>query len=95
MIKQTGEMSLTEANEMNVPVNISIEEPEEPSTTYTLSACNYMPRKSFIAQSQYVYISNSKEELIGLVEKYIVPLYRTALRTLERTGELYYWEEKP
>jgi hypothetical protein len=87
-------MGLEEADDMNVPVCIFISEPCESETAWTLSANNYMPRRNFIAEGMYEYHSDSKEELLALVQKYIVPLYETALRRLKTDGNLYYWQEK-
>lgn len=94
MIKSIGDMGLEEANHANVPVNISIYEPEESETAWELHAGNYMPRKNWIADGQYHYIADSREELMNLVQQYIVPLYERALNRLKNVGDLYYWENK-
>lgn len=93
--KCIGEMDLSEANEMNVPINIFIhDQGDSDSGDWELTAYNYMPRKNYAAESMYHYTADSKEALLALVKKYIVPLYKTALKQLETNGELYYWEEK-
>lgn len=93
MIKSTGEMGLDKANEMNVPVCLFIHPPEDSETAWTLTADNYMPRKNFITEGQYEYHADSKEELLGLVQKYVIPLYEAAIRALKQ-GKLYFWEEE-
>lgn len=91
MIKSVGEMSLTEANDMNVPVGIFICEPEDGETAWTLMADNYWPRKSRVNPQQYEYHADTREELMALVQQYIVPLYECALSRLKTVGDLYYW----
>lgn len=92
MIKSIGDMGLEEADDANVPVNISISEPSESETSWELVAGNYMPRKNWIADGQYRYLADSREELMQLVQKYVVPLYECALSRLKAVGELYYWK---
>jgi len=85
-----GEISIDECNDMNVPVNISIEEDEG---KWKLWADNFMPRKSAVTQGAYHVEADTKEILLELVAKHITPLYEVALKLLKTTGELYYWEE--
>ena len=86
-----SELPLSGANGANVPVNVSIEQIEE--TTWELAADNYQPRRCSIVIGCYVYRAETKEELLELVQKYIIPLYRVALEKLGKEGELYYWNK--
>lgn len=95
MIESIGEMELSEANELNIPINIFIAEPGDGVETHDkweLYANNYMPRKEYSCSLQYQYKGDSREELVELIKKYVVPLYETALSKLKSTGELYFWE---
>jgi hypothetical protein len=93
MIRSVGNMGLEEANHANIPVSIFITKPEGAETGWELSANNYMPRKNYIAEGEYKYYADTKEELVGLVRKYVIPTYETAIRRMQSAGELYYWEE--
>lgn len=88
-----GNVSIDEANEMNVPVNIWILEAEDEPGVWELSAANYMPRKNMIQSEVYLVKSNKKETLEALVQKHIVPLYEIALSKLKTESSLYYWEK--
>lgn len=88
-------MELSEANEMNVPVNIFISGPEDgDSGEWELSADNFMPREAYITNSMYYYTAQNRWELEELVNTYIIPLYEAALKNLYLHKELYYWETK-
>lgn len=92
MIKDIGGMGFEEANDANIPVCIFISEPSESETAWELTANNYMPRKNWISEGEYKYQADSRQELYDLVQKFVVPLYRTALEQLTKNGELYYWQ---
>lgn len=85
-------MELNEANDMNVPVGISIYQDDD-TKKWTLSADNYMPRKSMVSEGEYTHEADTREELEKLVQKYVTPLYEVALSELKSKSELVYWEK--
>lgn len=85
-----GNIAIEECNDMNIPICCDLEERDDGKWEW--NAANYMPRKASISQSQYQVIADTKEEIIELVKKYVVPLYQTAIDLLTLKGELYYWE---
>ena len=87
--EETGEMSITEANDMNVPVNSFL---QEEGGIFIWTASNFMPRKQCIADSQYAVKARKKEVLMELVKQYVVPLYQAALVNLLTKGGNYYYE---
>lgn len=84
-------MQLREANDMNVPVNLTITYNTE-AGQWELEADNYMPRKSRIESGAYSEVANVREVLELLVLTHVVPLYATALLSLTTKHELVYWE---
>ena len=92
--ENTGIIPIEEADDMNIPINITISETDENSPAYILTADNLMPRKGYMEQSMYEVEANSREILVELVNKHIVPLYEAALYNLKTKGELYYWEKE-
>jgi len=88
---ENGDMSITEANAMNVPVNIFI---NEEGDGFEMWASNFMPRKERIAQSQYHLKAKDRQTLMAVIQKYVVPLYEAALLNLKNTGSNYYWEQE-
>ncbi len=61
---------------------------------YVLTAGNYTPRKEHMSGSVYRFMSTDKQELVNIVQKYIVPLYEAALTNLKNNSTNYYWEIK-
>lgn len=47
-----------------------------------------VPVNSFLIQA------DTKEEIMELVQKHVVPLYEVALNNLKTVGANYYWEPK-
>lgn len=92
MIKSIGEMELSDANEMNIPVCVFLSAPEESETAWTLTANNYMPRRNYIKEGAFEYHADSKDELMLLINRYVIPLYETAIKSLKTNGKLYFWE---
>lgn len=89
-----GEMKISEANGMNVPVGVFTDEMEDGSGRWELTADNFMPRKNFVAQGQYHVVATDKETLLKVCRMYIVPLYQAAVDSLTTQGKLYYFETK-
>ena len=104
MIENIGEIEFSEADEMNVPVNIFIGlnkddfgRDDTPDDSWILRADNFMPRKCLATEGAYCVASDNKEELIELVKKYILPFYQVAIKNIEGIigGQVdcqYYWE---
>lgn len=91
-----GEIEISEANEMNIPVNSFLHHPDEESPKWRWTADNFMPRKSIVRQSQYEIEADAKEPILEAVSKHVAPLYAAALENLNTNGACYYWEvEKP
>jgi len=91
MIKDTGDIEIGRADEMNVPVVCFLHEPDRENGLWSWSAINFMPRKECLG-SRYHLEADTKEEIIELINKYVVPLYKAALTNLKTSGENYYWE---
>ena len=102
MLDETGECTFDGADDANIPVNIFISTPEDNEDTedagkWSIKADNFMPGKAGIGQSTYQATADSREELIELVTKYVLPLYTTALQQLNnviqgKANSFYYWE---
>jgi hypothetical protein len=96
MIRDCGEIKVTGANEMNIPVCCFLQSPEEQDEyigMWTWGANNYMPRKNLITEDQYQLVADTKEEILGHIKKYVIPIYQAAIDALGEGG-LYYWELK-
>jgi len=103
----TGEIEPDEADEMNIPVNIWLTPPGRVDneaygdTHWSLSADNFMPRRSRVAGEQYEVWSRDRDVLVAIVHRHWLPLYKVAVKLLEEmapdddgTAALYYWEER-
>lgn len=85
-------MKLSEANDMNVPVGVSLG--VEKNGTCTVTADNYRPRKQDVVAYAFEENFENLEAAKLAVMIHFVPLYATAILNLTTTGELYYWEAK-
>jgi hypothetical protein len=97
MVENIGEIPIHECDDANIPVNIFITPPDEDDKKWHLRADNFMPRKCTGSEGAYQVASDTREELVALVEKYIVPLYSTAFNQLANivkgtANDLYYWK---
>lgn len=90
-----GEIAITSANDMNVPVNSFLTGPDKNCPKWRWTADNFMPRKGNCGEGMYEVEADDRETLLELVKQYVVPLYRAALGNLETVGANYYWEPKP
>lgn len=88
---ENSELLIERADDANVPVNVSITEPNEANPKWILSACNYMPRKGRVAECAYQVEADTREDLEMVIDTFIVPLYEAALNNLKNKRELYYW----
>lgn len=92
-----GNIGLEEADDANIPVNISISlDDSSGAQIYKLSCDNYCPRKGCVYDCQYVYSALDDQSLRELVRLFIKPLYEVALKKIDGmidgTGDnLYYW----
>ena len=91
MLRDTGDMAIESANEMNIPVVCFLHEPDRENCLWSWSAINFMPRKERLG-SRYYLEADTKEEIIELVNKYVIPLYEAAMTNLKTSGDNYYWE---
>ena len=89
LVEQTGEFSIENLNEMNVPVNIFLSERR-------LSFDAFMPRKGRSFEG-FSYTASSPEPLRKLVELFIKPFYVVAMKNVDglidgTKDSQYYWE---
>lgn len=94
MIQDIGEMKISEANDANVPVVCFLHEPDEESTKWRWTAINFMPRKERCG-SMYEVEADTRQEIVDMVNRYVLPLYEAAYLNIKRLHENYYWELKP
>lgn len=92
--KDLGVMRITDANEMNVPVNSFLTGPNEDCSKWRWQADNFMPRRGILTNYIYEIEADSKETILKAVHEYVVPLYEAALKNLKTKGSCYYWESQ-
>ena len=93
----SGDVRLTQINEMNIPVNVRINPPNGDCNKWRLNAANFCPRlyddgRCGGQYGAYHVEADTREILVALVQQFIVPRYDIALNELKTTGALYYWE---
>ena len=71
--------------------------PDVESKKWRWTALNYMPRKEYAGGGEmpggdYGIEADSLDAIMAAVNKFVVPLYETALANLKATGENVYWE---
>ncbi len=94
-IEDLGDIPIDRCDDANIPVICFLIPPEdndEHPGKWMWTASNFMPRKEIIG-SGYRLVADTKEEILELVNKHVVPLYAIALSEIQ-TGTLYYWNEK-
>lgn len=102
-VQESGECEFTGADDANIPVGIWLREinldeenvPEDHK--WILYAENFMPRKDRVSDSGYRATAPTREALVEVVRRYIVPLYENALANLQAMINgtkdcLYYWD---
>ena len=77
-------------DDSNIPINCFLEKRED--GTYRWTASNFMPRKECVLEDGYDLLG-TKEEIEEYIKKYVIPLYKTAIKNLQETSELYYWKK--
>lgn len=108
-ITELGDCSFSGAGDANIPVDLWLRPPGHEDTEdedgdtddkWVLTAGNYQPRKARVtAEGTFRAAADTREELVGLVQEHVVPLYETALTVLKQivAGEadhLYYWQKE-
>lgn len=91
MLRDTGNLPITRADDANIPVVCFMHEPDRENGLWTWSAINFMPRKECCCDG-YMLEADTKEEIMEALEKHVIPLYEVALDNLKTTGNNYYWE---
>ena len=93
MIEDKGEIELSGADDMNIPVNSFLHSPDETKNgKWEWTAENFCPRKSSVYEGMYKIHADTKEEIVEMVTRYVAPLYATAFTNLVNAGSNYYWE---
>ena len=97
--RDRGDWPIEAVDDANIPVDIRIHPPNENNNKWRLTASNYMPRRAAIAEDSLKVEADSREELVDLLRKHIIPLYEVALRQLNKVADgtaesLYYWLEE-
>ena len=91
MLRDTGDMSISSANDANIPVVCFLHEPDRENGLWSWSAINFMPRKERCGGG-YRLEADTKEEIMEALKKHVIPLYQVALTNLTERGNNYYWE---
>ena len=100
-----GELQFDDADNANIPVDIWLVPVTEDDSIpgglnfepkFVLRAANYCPRKCNVYDSAYEVYADNREELVNLLNKHVIPLYKTALNILNEMADgtndgLYYW----
>lgn len=94
MLKDIGNISLSEANDEHIPVQCILMEPDEVEKKWTWTAKDFRLGIGLVVYKAYELEADTEEEIIEYVNKYVVPLYEAALYNLKTFGENYYWERK-
>lgn len=90
MIRDTGEMPITECDDANIPVVCFMHEPDREHGMWSWTAVNFMPRKQYCG-GHYRLEADTKEEIMELLRKHVIPLYQVAFENMRDTGYNYYW----
>ena len=102
-VEECGECEFAEPDMGNIPVGIflleiqdSDRDDEPPDHKWRLTADNFMVRKGRISDGGYRATAPTREALVEIVRKYIVPLYEVAMANLAAmidgtNDSLYYW----
>jgi hypothetical protein len=91
MIRDTGQMSLSDCDDANIPVVCFLHEPDRPNGMWSWTAVNFMPRKERCGGT-YKLEADTKEEIMEELRKWVIPLYETALTNMNERGYNYYWK---
>lgn len=103
--EDTGEIPITEADGFNVPVNISLQEPNtvlNSDPVWRLVADCYHPRKDNVEQWAFQAEAPKRETLVALVHKHWLPLFQAAVKSLTElkvdehgwTSDINWWPKR-
>lgn len=90
MIRDTGEMSIESCDDANIPVVCFMNKPDRENGMWSWTAVNFMPRKERCGAS-YKLEADTKEEIMEVLRKHVIPLYQVAFENMRDTGYNYYW----
>lgn len=101
-VEESGECEFQHARSSNIPVGIFLSEMDAkqydcpPDHKWQLNADNFMPRKG-LGEGAYRATAPTREALVEVVRKYILPLYEAAMANLAgilagTNDSLYYWD---
>lgn len=93
MLKDIGEIPLTEANEEHIPVHCLLAK-SDIDKRWVWGAADFRLGIGLVVHGAYMLEADTREEIIEYVNKYVVPLYEAALYNLKTFGENYYWKRK-
>ena len=91
MLRDVGDIPITHADEMNIPVVCFLNEPDRENGMWSWTARNFMPRRECCIGG-YQLEADTKEEIIEAINKHVVPLYVAATNNLKEKGNNYLWE---
>jgi len=92
-----GDIPITDCDDGNIPVVCFLCGPDENYDEgqcrgkWVWTASNFMPRREMVG-SGYKLAADTKEEILELIHKHVVPLYAAALQGIQ-SGKLYYWKK--
>jgi len=101
-VEESGECEFQYADDANIPVGIFLSEMDDsdrddcpPDHKWQLNADNFMPRKG-LGEGAYRVTAPTREALVEVVRRYILPLYEVAMANLTAmiagtNDKLYYW----
>lgn len=91
MITTKTPLLFMDANAFNIPLEVRLFETEdangEKDGTWTLSAANYMPGINEVRHDSYKVVSDKKEELVELIQQYVLPFYQSMVERLQAICE--------
>jgi len=102
MLDDRGDLSLSRANDTNIPVNIFIskivDQEDSDFGKFRLTADNFMPRRASVSGEAYEAVADSREEFVDFLKE-IRELYATALSKIDAMIDgsetnLYYWSRR-
>lgn len=91
MLRDTGDLAIEEADDANVPVICLLSEPDRENGLWVWDARNFMPRKERCG-GDFRLEADTKEEIMEVLRKHVIPLYEKALKNMKENGENYYWK---
>lgn len=104
-VQESGECEFAKVGDANIPLNIFLKKIDfdmrevlamPQGHGWELIADNYMPRKGAISEYAFLATAPTREALVEVVRKYILPLYENAMANLQAmiagtNDSLCYW----